>query len=65
MRIDEFFYKQPEPQFIDWLNRPLHEEAPEHFAKAVPGADEVWAKGAYIAECCLQWQRIMAPKACK
>ena len=49
MRIDEFFDKQPEPKFIDWLNSPLHESAPEIFGKREIRAGEVDAVGAYIS----------------
>ena len=49
MRIDEFFEKQPEPKFIDWLNSPLHESAPEIFGDRECDAGEVCAYGAYIA----------------
>ena len=36
MRIDEFYYKQPEPRFVDWLNSPLHEASPELFERVIP-----------------------------
>ena len=49
MRIDEFFEKQPEPKFIDWLNSPMHESAPENFGGRECEAGEVCARGAYIA----------------
>ena len=49
MRIDEFFEKQPEPKFIEWLNSPLHETAPEIFGDREPERGEVRANGAYIA----------------
>ena len=49
MRIDEFFEKQPEPKFIDWLNSPLHEAAPENFGRSECREGEVMAYGAYIS----------------
>lgn len=49
MRVDEFFEKQPEPKFIDWLNSPLHESAPEFFGDRETESGEVCAFGAYIA----------------
>lgn len=56
MRIDEFFYKQPDKNFIDLLNRPMHESAPKHFGRREKESDEVFAKGAYIAECHQEWK---------
>lgn len=56
MRIDEFFERQPEPKFIDYLNSPLHESGPENFAKAVADPGEIAVKGAYIASCADEWQ---------
>lgn len=55
MRIDEFFNKQPEAKFIDWLNRPMHDSAPKSFARVVPDVGEVSVKGIYIAECPQAW----------
>ena len=49
MRIDEFFEKQPEPKFIDWLNSPLHESAPEVFGVRKIRDGECDARGAYIS----------------
>ena len=60
MRIDEFYYKQPEPKFIEWLNSPMHESAPEKFDRTEKREDEVLAMGAYIAECALEWQEVLA-----
>ena len=56
MRIDQFYYKQPEPKFIDWLNSPLHENVPECFSKTEPGFGEISANGAYIADCEAKWK---------
>lgn len=56
MRIDKFFDKQPEPEFIHWINRPLHENPPDDFARTTIGAGEVFVKGAYIADCEPQWK---------
>lgn len=59
MRIDEFYYKQPEPKFVDWLNSPLHEEAPEIFGREVPCIGEVAVKGAYFEECAEEWRDVL------
>ncbi len=50
MRIDEFFEKQPDAKFIEWLKSPLHEKCPDFFTKRSANADEVSAYGAYISE---------------
>ena len=49
MRIDEFFEKQPEPKFIDWLNSPMHESAPENFGDREADEGEARVRGAFIA----------------
>ena len=59
MRIDEYYYKQPEPRFIEWLNSPIHEKAPENFKRKIPRADEVVITRAYIADCPLEWRDII------
>ena len=56
MRIDEFFYKQPDIKFVELLNSPLHSCAPKHFARTVAEAGEVSAFGANVAECCQPWR---------
>ena len=55
MRIDPFFDKQPNINFTDLLNRPVHECAPKHFGKAEAEAGEISALGAYIAQCHPEW----------
>ena len=50
MRIDEFYYKQPEPKYIEWLNSPMHESAPERFGRTEAGEGEISALGAYMAD---------------
>ena len=59
MRIDEFYYKQPEPKFVDWLNSPLHEAPPELFDRVIPNTDEVFIKGAFVAECLEGWRDVL------
>ena len=49
MRIDEFFYKQPDIKFVDQLSQPIHKSAPKHFDRCVVEDGEVFAGGAYIA----------------
>ena len=51
MRIDEFFEKQPEPRFIDWLSSPMHESAPESFGRSEAREGEAIAGGVYISSC--------------
>ncbi len=59
MRIDEFFEKQPEVKFVDWLNSPLHECAPKSFGRSTAEPTEVSVKGAYIAECVKEWRDVI------
>ena len=58
-RIDYFFDKQPEPKFIEWLNSPLHERAPENFGSGEAREGEISALGAYIAECHEPWRELI------
>ncbi|MBE6582450.1 MAG: hypothetical protein E7648_04205 [Ruminococcaceae bacterium] len=60
MRTDEFFYKQPEPEFISWLNSPMHESKPENFTKTAPDVGEISVTGAYVAEVYGEWKEIIA-----
>ena len=60
MRTDEFFYKQPEPEFICWLNSPMHESKPENFTKTAPDVGEISVTGAYVAEVYGEWKEIIA-----
>lgn len=55
MRIDEFFYKQPDIKFVDQLSQPIHKSAPKHFGRRVAEEGEVLAGGAYVAECHPEW----------
>ena len=55
MRIDEFFYKQPNIKFVDQLSQPIHKSAPKHFGRRVVEEGEVFAGGAYIGECHSEW----------
>ncbi len=59
MRIDEFFYKQPEPSFIEWLKSPLHTKAPDGFGKREKKAGEACANGAYIGKCNPEWKETL------
>lgn len=59
MGIDEFYYKQPEPKFISWLNSPLHDSAPKKFTRVAPNADEVSVFGAYVSACEAEWREII------
>ncbi len=60
MRTDEFYYKQPEPEFINWLNSPIHESKPESFTKTAPESGEISVMGAYTAEVYGEWKEIIA-----
>ena len=55
MRIDEFFYKQPDIKFVDQLSQSIHKSAPKHFGRRVAEEGEVLAGGAYVAECHPEW----------
>lgn len=59
MRIDDFFYKQPDIKFVDLLSRPLHSSEPKHFGRTVAEAGEVSVNGAYIVECYPQWREMI------
>lgn len=59
MRIDKFFDNQPEAKFVDLLNSPMHENAPENFARTTANPGEVSVKGTYIAECENKWQSLI------
>jgi len=45
MRIDAFFDKQPEAQFIDELKRPYHSKSLKHFSRRGLFNDEVYVTG--------------------
>lgn len=60
MRTDEFYYKQPDAEFISWLNSPMHESKPENFTKTAPDVGEISVTGAYTAEVYGEWKEIIA-----
>ena len=60
MRIDDFFYKQPDVKFTKLLSRPVHERAPKHFERTVAEAGEISVRGAYIAECYPEWSDVIS-----
>ena len=60
MKIDEFFDKQPDAKFIDWLKSPVHTDMPKNFSRQNAREGEVNINGAYIAECVPEWVEILA-----
>ena len=59
MRIDEFFYNQPEPSFIEWLKSPVHTAPPESFGRKVKKDGEAYVGGAYINKCHPEWKDVI------
>ena len=57
--IDEFFYKQPEPKFIEWLKSPLHEDESTHFIRKRKNTKEADAFEAYICECAKDFSEVI------
>ena len=55
MRTDKFYNLQPEKKYISLLDSPMHESAPQAFARRIPEMGEVSAVGAYIKECEEHW----------
>jgi hypothetical protein len=48
VKIDEFFYKQPELSFIEYLKSPVHVEKPKDFGTREISKGEVDARGMYL-----------------
>ena len=46
MRTDKFYNLQPEKKYISLLDSPMHESAPQAFARRIPEMGEVSAVGA-------------------
>ena len=64
MRIDEFYYKQPEPKFIEWLNSPMHESAPDNFGRTELADGEISVNGTRITECASEWRDVLSTALC-
>ncbi|MBR3761390.1 MAG: hypothetical protein IKK59_01475 [Lachnospiraceae bacterium] len=60
MRIDEFFDKQPDAQFIDELRRPYHSKPPKHLDRRELFDGEVYVKGIYIRAKVAEWDEVLA-----
>ena len=50
MRIDKYFYNQPEKLFVNELKTKVHTSAPDGYGTAKPKVGEVDVSGLYIAE---------------